>query len=80
MSHVHHFFSHVLVPMQENGYNCGIFVCHYAVAMYYLHDVEVSYADLSSEQPPLMIKLSDSHYLGFNQSETDKFVQSYYFW
>jgi hypothetical protein len=73
VSHVHPFFPYVLVPMQENGYNCGIFVCHYAAAMYYLQDVEVSYSDITREQPPLMNKLIESHYLHFNQSNMDKF-------
>ncbi len=63
----------VLVPLQENGYDCGVFVCPYAAAMYYLQDVEVSYTDIISENPPFMSKLSLSPYFDFNQSDIDKF-------
>jgi hypothetical protein len=43
-----------IVPAQENGFDCGMFVCHYAFAMYHLQDVDIKFADVVKEQPPLI--------------------------
>ena len=61
------------VPAQENGFDCGLFVCRYASAMYYLQDIEITFADVIKEQPPLMNKLSLSPYFRFYQSTVTKF-------
>ena len=41
--------------------------------MYYLQDVDIKFADVVKEQPPLMNKLSLSPYFRFDQSEITKF-------
>ena len=43
--------------------------------MYYLQDVDIRFADVRDEQPPLMNKLSLSPYFRFNQSDIGKFRQ-----
>jgi Ulp1 family protease len=67
------FLCYVLVPAQENGFNCGIFLCRYAASMYYLQDFEIRFSDVRNEQPPLINILSLSPYFRFNQSDMDKF-------
>ncbi len=54
---IHYFFVMFTVPAQENGFDCGLFVCLYASAMYYLQDIEITFADVVKEQPPLMNSL-----------------------
>ena len=71
--YVNRFVSYVIVPAQENGVDCALFVCRYASAMYYLQDVDIKFADVVKEQPPLMNKLSLSPYFRFDQSEITKF-------
>jgi hypothetical protein len=60
------FLSYVLVPAQESGFHCGMLLCHYAAAMYYLQDVDIRLSDL-------MNKLSLSPYFRFNQPDIYKF-------
>ncbi len=66
-------FYYFIVPAQENGVDCALFVCRYASAMYYLQYVDIKFADICKEQPPLMNKLSLSPYFRFDQSEITKF-------
>jgi Ulp1 family protease len=61
--------------MQENGYNCGIYLCRYATAMYYLQDVETSYSDFTSDCLPLMNKLIESHYMDKFRAEILLLIQ-----
>ncbi len=53
--------------------DCGIFICCYAYAMYYLRDLNICNKDAFEEQPALMNKISLSPYFSFTQSEVTRF-------
>ncbi len=66
VSHVLHINLLLFIfPAQENGFDCGMFVCHDAFSIYCLQDVDIKFADVVKEQP--------SHYFRFNKSESTKF-------
>jgi hypothetical protein len=43
------FSTSILVPFQNNGWDCGVFVCRYAQSLFRLRDRKFSYADASDE-------------------------------
>ena len=52
------FFSHLLsmtllvpVPYQDNGYDCGIFVCRYAYNLYVMRHLRFSWDDYKEKSP-----------------------------
>jgi hypothetical protein len=64
----------LLVPMQLNGYDCGLFVCRYAVAFHkVIKDSIFTYKDLYYSHSPLLDKITNSDHFRFNQAVIDEF-------
>ncbi len=71
---VTHFFSYFfLVPQQRNGYDCGLFVCRYAYAMYQMRNETITYHDIYKEKSSLLSKITNSQLFQFNQKLINEF-------
>jgi Ulp1 family protease len=58
------YFSHACsVPKQTNGYDCGVFICRYAYALYQARFTPITYVDLHLEKPPLKTAITQSTFL-----------------
>jgi Ulp1 family protease len=57
------------VPFQTNKYDCGVFVCHYAYALYQVHCNHIQYADIYLEKPPLKTAISENQFFQFDGTE-----------
>jgi hypothetical protein len=49
-------FLHV-VPTQKNGFDCGLFVCRYALGIYKLQEQSFTYEDVCKGKTPLLKKI-----------------------
>ena len=64
------YFPHVCtVPKQTNGYDCGVFVCRYAYALYQARFTPITYVDLHLEKPPLKTAITQSTFFNFDDLE-----------
>ena len=45
----HCIFPHASVPQQDNGYDCGVFVCRYAYALYLKRNQRFTESDVGRE-------------------------------
>jgi Ulp1 family protease len=57
------------VPKQTNGYDCGVFVCRYAYALYQARFTPITYVDLHLEKPPLKTAITQSNFFNFDDLE-----------
>ena len=57
------FFSPICtVPKQNNAVDCGVYVCRYALALYQLRYLPITYKDLYLSDPPLSVLTKSSSF------------------
>ena len=61
-----------LVPTQENGYDCGIYVCRYMYAFFRLKDLPITFRD-TVEEEPLKGYVTSNSYFQFTQNDITEF-------
>jgi hypothetical protein len=65
------FFNATTVPYQDNGWDCGVFVCRYASAIYEIRHVEFSRgtAQLMDGGNPFNNLISNNHHFCFGMAD-----------
>ncbi len=66
MSIFHFIISPYPVPQQTNGFDCGLFVCRYAHALYQNRFTPITFVDLHLEKPPLKTAIMESNFFKFD--------------
>jgi hypothetical protein len=61
----------ITVPYQDNGCDCGVFVCRYAYNLYMMRHLKFTYEDYE-ERPPFTSKITRSPAFKFNMSDIDR--------
>jgi Ulp1 family protease len=64
------FFS--TVPYQDNGWDCGVFVCRYGFAMYQLRDKKFSYREVMEGKTPFSALITNSTEFNFDMNDIDR--------
>jgi len=59
------------VPYQDNGCDCGVFVCRYAYNLYMMRHQKFTYSDYQ-ERPPFTSKITRSPAFQFDMSDIDR--------
>jgi hypothetical protein len=67
------FLSCNTVPSQVNGYDCGLFVCCYAVGLHNMRDEIFTYADIYCSNSPLLEKVTLNSNFQFDQEVVTSF-------
>ncbi len=67
-----YFFSINTVPMQDNGCDCGVFLCKYLLAMYNLRYDSIPFCTLFGSETPLHF-LTESVHFQFNTVDISQF-------
>ena len=60
---------------RKNGFDCGLFVCMYAYAMYQIRHRHISYSDVYLSQTPCKEAVTDSTFFKFNSEEITRLRQ-----
>ena len=61
--------SQLSVPYQDNSWDCGVFVCRYAYALYVKRKERITYRDLGESRPYLHGVITDSVEFNFNMAD-----------
>ena len=66
-----HAFFPFSVPTQKNGWDCGVFVCRYAFALYSMRDRDITFGDAKKDQYgiPLERAITESDAFQFDGSD-----------
>jgi len=62
-----------LVPQQKNGYDCGLFVCRYAYAIFKIRDQFFNQLDISGSKLLLRDEIINNEHFRFNQEVINQF-------
>ena len=62
-----------LVPQQKNGYDCGLFVCRYAYAIFKIRDQFFNQLDIASSKLLLKDEIIYNEHFRLNQEFIDQF-------
>jgi hypothetical protein len=62
-----------LVPQQKNGYDCGLFVCRYAYAIFKIRDNFFNQLDISGSELLLRDEIINNEHFRFNQEVINQF-------
>jgi len=62
-----------LVPQQKNGYDCGLFVCCYAYAIFKIRDQFFNQLDIASSKLLLKDEIINNEHFRFNQEVINQF-------
>jgi len=65
-----------VVPSQNNTWDCGVFVCRYAYAIYQLRDRSFTYSDLNGGTPFFDLITSGSEF-DFNMDDIVRFREEF---
>jgi hypothetical protein len=63
----------ISVPRQKNGFNCGLFLCRYALGIYKLREQTFTYEVVYRNKTPLLKKVTNNALFIFNQKVVDDF-------
>jgi len=61
------------VATQSNTYDCALYVCRYALGLYFIRDQRFTYKDVFVEKTPLLSKLSSNILFQFDQYVVKRF-------
>jgi len=61
------------VATQSNAYDCALYVCRYALGLYFIRDQRFTYKDVFVEKTPLLSKLSSNILFQFDQYVVKRF-------
>jgi hypothetical protein len=67
------YFISFLVPIQSNGFDCGLFVCRYAAGLHKIRHELFTYSDIYSTSSPLLEKLTQNSNFQFHQRTVTEF-------
>lgn len=65
-----------LVPYQYNSWDCGVFVCQYAYALYQQRHQNITYHDLFISKPALIDAITKSPFMQFDMDYIAKLRQA----
>jgi Ulp1 protease family, C-terminal catalytic domain len=63
----------IFVPRQQNGFDCGLFVCRYILGIYKLREQTFMFEDVYKNKTPLLKKVTNSSSFIFNQKLVNDF-------
>ena len=69
-------FQQILVPKQRNNYDCGVFVCRYASAVYSLLDQPVTFQE-DNQLDPFSALMAPGGAFHFNPEDIGPFRRSF---
>jgi hypothetical protein len=61
------------VATQSNAYDCALYVCQYALGLYFIRDHRFKYKDVFVEKTPLLSRLSSNIFSQFDQDVVNRF-------
>ena len=62
----------MLVPYQDNSWDCGVFVCRYAFALFMLRHKEITIGDYDNRSPPLRRVVTDQDEFQFDMRDIER--------
>ncbi len=62
------FYCVIAVPQQTNGCDCGVFVCHYAFALYQQRYRNITHKDVRNHRSALRDSVTNSPYMQFDMT------------
>lgn len=63
------------MPLQQNGYDCALYTCRFVYLMHSIPLLQITYKDISEEEPPLKSKLCDHPLMKLDSKIISEFRQ-----